>query len=412
MTLSPLQKRIIAAIGLLILVFLLGYLLYFLFFRKAPVPTLENINVVPGELPLAGPYEARPPTEDLDALPTFPVAPGLPPTEVSEVAKGGPTQVTEISPNMAQSATLAANGQDLLYYSRYEGKFYRLAEDGQKKLLTDKAFHKVEKITWAPSKAQAILEYPDDSNILYDFTTNKQVTLPKHWREFSFSPSNEQIAFKSIGLDPDNRWLAISNADGSKAKMVEQMVGIGLSVDVNWSSSNQVIATYREDVDAERQELFFIGQNKENFKSTIVEGRGFSGQWSPQGDKLLYSAYHSRDEQRPRLWVVNAQGESIGTGRRDLGLITWADKCTFAENDTAYCAVPEEELPPGIGLMPYYADDTPDKIYKINLASGTKTMLADPYGNYTVEEMMTSKDGKYLYFTTKTFNRVYKIKLK
>lgn len=415
MELSSFQKRILAAIGLLVLVFLLGWALYFIFFREVPVPSLENINVAPGELPIAGPYEPREPSEVPDGAPSFPTAPGalIPEAKVSEIASGGLTKISEISPLMAQDTTLAQGGQDLLYYSRYEGKFYRLNPQGKKELLSDKVFHEVEKVNWAPNKTKAILEYPDESKILYDFNSEKQVTLPDHWRDFSFSPSSEQIVFKSIGLDPENRWLATASADGSKAKMVEKMVGVGLTVDVNWSPNDQVIATYREDVDGERQELFLVGKHKENFKSTIVEGRGFEGQWSPEGDRIIYSAYHSRDDFKPRLWIVNAQGDSIGTGRHDLGLETWADKCTFAGSDTAYCAVPKEPLPYAAGLMPYLAVDIPDKIYKINLKTGVKTVLADPYGDdYTVESMMVSGDGKNLYLTTETLNRIYKIRLK
>ncbi|MFA4833955.1 MAG: hypothetical protein WC619_03880, partial [Patescibacteria group bacterium] len=172
-----------------------------------------------------------------------------------------------------------------------------------------------------------------------------------------------------------------------------------------------VIAMYTEGNDFDRQEVFFVGLNQENFKSTIVEGRGFQPQWSPKGDQLLYSVYSSNNDLKPMLWLVGAQGDNIGAGRKSLGLETWADKCTFASDTDLYCAVPRD-LETGAGLFPELAENTPDRLYQIDMATGLKKLVAIPDGDYNMSDLIISEDGRNLYFTDKTTQRINKINLK
>lgn len=270
---------------------------------------------------------------------------GLP----SQIADGGLTKTDLVNQTPTLSPTLSKDG-NVQYYDKKDGKFYRLDSDGKKTLLSDKVFHSVSNITWAPDKNKAILVYPDGSKILYNFTTQKQATLPAHWKDFSFSPASDKIISKSMGLDQDNRWLVVSSDDGSGAKALEELGTQDKTVFPSWSPNNQIVAMYTEGVDFDRQEVFFVGLNGENFKSTIIEGRGFQSQWSTTGDKLLYSVYHTRDDLKPRLWLVDASSDTIGQERKSLDVQTWANKCTFASNTEIYCAVPNN-LEKGAGLF-------------------------------------------------------------
>jgi len=181
------------------------------------------------------------------------------------------------------------------------------------------------------------LNYPDGSKIIYNFTTKKQVTLPKHWQNFSFSPGSDQIVAKSMGLDVENRYLITANSDGSQAKALEAIGANDKTVYPAWSPGGQIVAMYTQGVDFDRQEVFFVGQNDENFKSTVVEGRGFQSQWSTAGDHLLYSVYSTTNDLKPLLWLVDAKSDTIGQNRTNLDLQTWANKCTFASDTEVYC---------------------------------------------------------------------------
>ena len=106
-----------------------------------------------------------------------------------------------------------------------------------------------------------------------------------------------------------------------------------------------------------------------------MDGSGFTPQWSTTGKKLLYSIYSSRSDFKPELWLTDSYGDSIGDNRKMLQLNTWADKCTFSNDETLFCAVPRD-LPTGAGLSRDVARYNYDDLYKIDLRTNTKTPIA------------------------------------
>ncbi len=382
-----------------------------MFFKSAapaPIAPGEETTTAPAGLPIA-------PAGIGQIVEPAPSA-GLPAEKItspsaSKIATGGLTQTKELNQEPSLYATLSGDGSGLQYYNKNDGKFYKVGNGGKIIALSDKIFHQVESAVWSPDKNKAILEYPDGANILYDFNSSEQITLPAHWKDFNFSSSGQQIVMKSMGLDPDNRWLAISNADGSKARRIEALGDKDSTVYPSWSPNSQSIAMYTEGIDFNRQEVFFVGLNKENFKSMVIEGRGFQSKWSPKGDTLLYSVYSSDNNMKPKLWIAGAQGESIGSGRKSFGVETWADKCAFADDVNIYCAVPEK-LEEGAGLFPEMALHTKDNLYKINTTTKQKKLVAVPDKSYNMSNIIISDNGKYLYFTDAVSGRLHKIDLK
>lgn len=411
-------KKLFFVIIFLALVLLLGWLLWQVFFKPTPpssiiqpdtpssitgLPTIDKGDGItdqiggPGYLP--GGLDSELPDETLPDI-----------NRPSPLAVGGITEVEALNQSPVIGSTLSKDGR-VQYYDQDDGKFYRVDPDGNITSLSDKVFYNVEDVVWAPDKNQAIIEYPDGNKISYNFLTKKQVTLPSHWQDFSFAPSSKQIISESIGLDPENRWLVVSKPDGSEANTLAYIGTRDKYVYPSWSPNNQIVAMYTKGVDFNRQEVFFVGLNDENFKSTIVEGRGFQSQWSTAGDRLLYSVYHSRDDYRPRLWIVDAKGDTISQNRRSFDLSTWANKCTFASNTDIYCAVPQN-LEKGSGLYPELADRTQDDLYKIDLTTETKKLIAVPQDAYNISQIMVPGGQNYLYFTDKKTGLIYKIKLK
>lgn len=407
------HKKIFLIAGFVLTVFILGYLLYVLFFRTSLPPAAEEqtpaATTGAGGLPVSqtGAGQISEPESGQEGLPAEPEQTG----RASQTAQGGLTQTTELNQAPALGAALAADGNDLFYYNKQDGKFYRLTKDGQASLLAQAVFHEVEKITWSPDRSKAILEYPDQAKIIYNFQTNKQISLPKHWKDFDFSPDGLRIVMKSMAESEDNRWLAVVNDQGTEAKRVAALGDQDETVYPSWSPNNQTVAMHTEGLSFDRQRVFFIGLNEENFKALTIEGRNFSPKWSPEGDRLLYSVYSSANDLKPELWIAQAQGENIGAGRARLNLETWADKCVFASNAQVYCAVPER-LEEGAGLLPELAKDTADNLYKIDLQSGAKKLVAIPDGRFTMSDLIVSANGAYLYFTDTHSGRINKIKLK
>ncbi|MFH1564346.1 MAG: hypothetical protein ABIC82_00650 [bacterium] len=408
-------KKILLVIAFLSSILLFGFLLWFFFFRAAPA---EIINVgedaAIGVLPPAG-SDVNIPVVSSDILGQLPAsninAPVSTTVQSAEKAQGGITKVQKVVSTSTKDATMSINGKDMTYYDTSDNYFYKIGSNGKITKLSDKKFYDVEKTYWSKDTSKAIIEYPDQSKIMYDFQTEKQYTIPKHWEGFDFSPDGEEIVTKSMGIDRDTRWLAIANADGSGARRIEPMGDNYAKVEPTWSPTGKIIATYAEGSGLESQDVYFIGTNNENFKSAAVKGRGFESAWSPAGSHLLYSVYSSETNYNPMLWITQADGESIGSGRQPLGLNTWSSKCAFSSNTKIYCAVPQT-LEEGSGLFPEIANSTPDNLYEINLTTGVKKMIAIPEQNATIQNIMVSGDGRTLYYTDVNTGQISKINLK
>ncbi len=413
-------KKIISVLAFLISTTLIAALLWNTFFKKQVIleKTPEIIIDQNTGLPISPDGSSRPTDttgpgiiEDIskDSPQSYPTQPSVG-EKIDTVANGGVTRTTTIVGTPSSNPTIAKNGSSVQFYNKSDGKFYVVNESGDLIALSDKVFHNIKNVEWAPNKTKAVIEYPDGNKIVYDFTTERQTTLPKHWEDFSFSPDSNKLINKSLGLDPDNRWLIISNSDGSQSKAVEFIGTNDKSVTPSWSPSNQIVAMYTKGIDFDRKEIFFVGQNNENFKSITVDGWGFESQWSENGDKLLYSVYSPNNDLKPRLWLVNSSVDSIGVNRTDLQLETWVDKCSFTNSSEIYCAVPNE-LPKGAGLYPELAQNSYDSLYKINLQTGQKDLIAIPDNAYNVSSLIISEDQRTAFFTDNITGQIHKINL-
>lgn len=411
---SDRTKRILLAIGFVLVTLLMAFLLYWVVFRPQVTPTNENVNgLPPGILP----------ETNVNGGPTVINVNGqviiVPPTElpeISTVALGDKTLTTELTDSAVTNVGISTDGQQMRYYDPLTGQFYKVNEDGTITALSDEVFNGVQDVAWSPIKDEAILEFPDGSNVYYNFANGKQVTLPKEYTEFSFNGTGSSIAFKYMHIDEERRVLAVAAPDGSGARTLEALGPNDNKVDVNFSPDGTVAATFRDFIGIDRQEIGFVGLNNENFKGMVVEGSGFSGSWDAQGERMLYSVYQTGNGLKPTLWIADAKGQDIGKNRIDLGVNTWVEKCTFSsDGGSAYCGVPKD-LPVGAGIVPDLAQQTTDDIYKIDLTTGAKTKVAIPVdvnGNEStsVESMSLTADGSVLYYVDAITGKLNKINL-
>jgi hypothetical protein len=408
------MKRVLLIVGFLLAVSALAFGLYWVFFRApgAPVVTPPVTQVPGGTLPSAG--IGGPPT----GATTTPTGPGglpIEPTEpfVPSVPTGIPTsprtRILRTTPTRAVS--VAQNGQ-IRGYNPDDGRFYRISTNGDAVPMSNQAFFNVESVAWGNSTDKAIINYPDGANILYDFANDEQVTLPKHWEDFQFSPDDDRIIAKSIGNNEDNRFLVVSDPNGGNAKPIESLGRNQDKVHSSWSPNNQVVAYSftGEPLGADRQQIILLGQNQENFKGLVVEGRGFMPKWAPSGQNMLYSVYSSGSQYKPTLWVSGASGDSVNANRVNLQINTWADKCSWQSEQILICGVPTE-LGTGAGLQRTLFDTVPDEIWKINLQTGEKTNLGQPQGGAAVRDISVTPDGRSAIFTDQASGRLIRFDL-
>ena len=415
---SERAKLILQITGFVMVVILLGWGIWALFFRAPGTSVVPGrvIPVAPGQLPdvSEGPGGRVVDTTREEQRVLVPEPPPVQ-QEPDLVAAGGRTQVASLTPSRADFNTLASGGM-LNYYDERDERFYRInPTGGAPVLLSDKVFRSVESVAWSHGGSSAILEFPDGSNIFYDFERNIQATLPPEAQEFSFSPDDSQLAYEYIGESEADRWIIASSPTGEGQELVQALGKESRNVNVSWSPTGEVIATYREPTSGEGEEVFFIGLNDENFLSLQTNGLGFESAWSPEGKQILYSVYSEATNYNPMLHIAGGSGDNIGLGNRSLRIQTWPDKCVFAGEEVAYCAVPQS-LQEGSGIFREQSASTPDTIYKIDLINNSASPVAYPESagasSFTIETMSVSADARTLYFTDRVSGRIHELRLR
>lgn len=403
---SDRTKKVLFAVIFAILSIAIGFGLWYFFFRPLVTPPTVAPTAPPaGQLPTAptGAPTSVGVTQPGALTPSAPVpiAPGVT-TPVTP-----PTGVTLLQDSVTQAVAPSKDG-GARFYNPEDGRFYRVNPDGTVSLISEKQFSNVQTVSWAKKDDQAILEFPDGTNVFYDFQTKRQVTLPKHWSDFDFSPDDANVAAKSVGLDPSNRFLVVSNPDGNEAKAIESLGSNADRVIVDWSPNNQVVAfSMTGNAQSEgAQEILLIGENRENFKSLIVPGRGFTPSWSPTGRQILYSVYHERTDLKPSLWVSGGAGDDIGADRRSINLQTWADKCAWKDESQIICGVPQS-LDTGAGLARQNFAGVPDDVYLVDLRTGVSTKISTPDEIHPIRNPVLSADKKKLIFSDASTGRLY-----
>lgn len=302
------------------------------------------------------------------------------------------------------------------YYDRTDGQLYRVSPDGQtRSAVGGRTFPGAESVVWSPDGQKAVLAFPDDNKIVYDIDRQQQYTLPREAQDIGFSQDSRSLVYEFMGRDEDDRYLTVTNIDGSEAKFIEKLGDRAAQVDPQWSPNGQVIATFSKGANATQQEVIFLGANGENFPSTVVDGRGFESRWSTDGQSLLYSVRSEATLDKPHLWVMDGRPDTLGQRQVDLGLDTFVDKCTFATATAAYCGVPQY-LPQGAGLIPEIARGIPDDLYRIDLKTGARQLIARPTDGtgvqFSVTNLVVTPNEEFLYFRDALTGTIRQVRLK
>jgi hypothetical protein len=409
---DPRVKQVLLIGGFGLSVAGIGAALYFAFFRPVVAPSSLPVSqttpspTTSGSLPSAG-SGAPAASGTVGTKPTG----TLPPADV--VAHGGVTVTAALTAGPVADVMATESGAN--FYDPVDGRFYRIDAAGNKVALSDAQFPKASDVAWNKDATKAVIEFPDGSNVAYDFATKTQVTLPGQWQDFRFSPADGSIVAKSVGSDPGNRYLVTSDADGGNVKPIQALGDNADKVVVVPSANGQVVA-FADTADPlsgglDRKLIIPIGKNNENFKGLTVEGLGFLPLWSPDGNTLLYSAAGAGSSYKPELWLVDGSAANMGDNRRTIGLQTWADKCAFAGSQALFCAVPVA-LPDNVGLQRALAARIPDQLFKVDLGTGATSLVAVPQVSTTMTNLSVSPDQGTAFFTNAATGKLESIRLK
>lgn len=414
---SEQNKKILFAVFFVLFTLGMGYGLYLMYTRSIAGPGTETEQTTEatstdafGALPASGIGGARPSAGSQGQGGELPGAGGIGTGEdQAQTQTTGETGTTLLYDGVTQNVSAApGSSTSARYYNPNDGRFYKINLDGSSSPLGQKQFFNVQDVSWGNMSDKAVLEFPDGSNVYYNFTEQQQVPLPKHWEDFQFSANDDRMVAKSVGTDPENRFLVVSKPDGSEAKAIATLGDNQDKVHSAWTPNGQVVA-YSMTGEAQsngRQEIYLIGQNKENYKSLVVSGRNFVPLWSPSGRNLVYSVVSPDSDEKPILWVASGEPGSIGANKRKINLYTWADKCTWADDAILYCAVPRD-LPEFAGIDRSSFLTLPDEVYEVNLRTNASTKITSPTQLRPMQNITLSGDRTKLLFTDATNGKLY-----
>ena len=203
----PKLKRVLLVLGFLSLVAGISFGLWYVFFRGEPLtPPATPGTTDQNQLPQAD--DGTPLTGTIPTTPgTLPGSTTILPLNGSGTSPATASRSTLLVQGVGRPISVSPNnGSSIRYYDDVDGRFYRIDGNGNKTALSNKQFYNVDDIRWGNASDKAILVFPDQSKIFYDFTQDRQVTLPSYWEDIKFSPTDEQIATKSVGRSATNRF--------------------------------------------------------------------------------------------------------------------------------------------------------------------------------------------------------------
>ncbi|HNZ86077.1 MAG TPA: hypothetical protein PLD95_00755 [bacterium] len=403
---------------ILILLFLavsigMAFLIYFTFFARKQEPISSPIDTTPSDVGFPDVGIGGPQIIDTGGETIITTKPEIMGTDEELVTNSQEV----VGKNIASINTYSAVNNGVVYYDNLNQSFFKVSGDGTISKLSDRKFYSVTNATFSPTKNQAILEYPDNTKVLYDFEREEFIArFPQETQDFAFSETGDKLSYKWMGDYEDQNYLVTSNSDASNFKFIRPIADQARNIKNIWSPNGEVMATFRKQYDLERQEIYFINEDDKNLRSLVVDGFNFDGMWNTQGDKLLYNVTSQRSDFKPTLWFANGQGDDLGYGKVSMGINTWINKCSFSQsnNDVVYCAVPDS-MPRGAGLNPGLASGIPYSIYKINISTGNQQIIAQPMVNnnrISIDKIYTNQNDSQMYYIDSSTGYLYSIDLK
>jgi Tol biopolymer transport system component len=120
----------------------------------------------------------------------------------------------------------------------------------------------------------------------------------------AWSPDGKRIAFQRVQYDPLVFGIYIVNADGSGVKLLvggDKTKWVG---GPEWSPDGTKIAYWCKPADARRTSLWVMDADGKNQKMLHRRCNQFAGDWSPDGDKIVFVVDYN-------IYVVNADGTGL-----------------------------------------------------------------------------------------------------
>lgn len=375
------NKKAIAILGgiFLLIVITLGVIIYL---RSTSEP--DSSIVIDNNTPVAQEPDLEVPDSETP-IPTEPDG-GIGNTPQTRGA-------SKLTDDAVITPALFFQGNGIAYFNR-NGQLFRtdMAVSGSTVLLSNKTEltippkSGINKILW-PAIGSSFLT---ESGVglakqwsYYNPATGQYFDLPSQVKSVSWMPTGDKIIFVWVDAN-GNATVNKANPDTSEYESIGELYDSDTMLSV--SPDGRLIAYYRsQNSDPVQNVIFTSTINGTDWTNVVTDGYNKGVSWSPDSRKILYT---KRDPgtSKYNLWVVD-----LGTGQsKNLGVSTLESKAVWTrDSQNIVVAVPTSGSA-GEGL-------TQDTIYKINVATGSRTEY-NPGSGIDGQELFLSLDENILFF--------------
>ena len=390
------MKKIFIASIILLIIALVSFLVYNFFFKETPGGADTDPN---GALPSS--------PADISGNGSGSKNPS---SSNAPQARGS---LRALSQEKVMAAAIHEDGKTVKYYSKENGNVWKSGFEGENlQRISSVTIGGLVKVLWSPDKEKVISFLADGSVLkkyLFNYKTNQSSPLNDGIKSIAWSPNGKNIAYQYTDASTGLSNISVADPDGGNWRNVFKTRIDDLMVE--WPSDQKI--SIRSRVSGLAQGLVYtINPQTGDFQKIISDQFGLSIKWSPKTDKILASLTDSNGR-NPKIILFNENG----TQSKDLNLKGIVDKCAWSkDNLTIFCALPYSEFS-NYDVWPddYYKGTiiVNDAIYKINLETNEKTMLAGSLEQIGIDaqDMFLSPKEDYLFFTNRKNGLLYGLKL-
>lgn len=324
-------------------------------------------------------------------------------------------KVAAISSEAVISPSLSPDGSKIRYYLKSNGNVLESDFNGGSVVKVSSAVLKnLLKVIWAPTRDKVISVSEENGTVkkyFYDYNTGRVANLPDGMKYISWSRDGKQIVYNYVSGMVGN--ISVANPDGSGWKVLQNARIPDLAI--NWYQKDKVAFSSAPSGLAASTVLSADLAKPGELTALFSDVYGFIANWSPSGNKLVYSATDSDGKN------LNLYFKDIVTQKaNNFGIATLAEKCAWSIDDkTVYCAIPDDI--PARFVMPddYYKGyfSVNDKLAKINTDTGEVLEIFPPASGtlvsagYDVTNIILSPSEDYLFFVNRKDGLLYRVKL-
>lgn len=395
------NKLFIFIIGGVILLFVIGFLIYYFLpsFTGTRSGETEGISGKPsGGLPQ--PKD----TNGGNTSGTGPQGTGSTSPTSGTLPPGAADKLLQLADIPVLSPSLNKKEDKVLYYQKEGGDLFSsdLAKSQSEKVSHITVVGMIEAL-WSPLRDRAAVFYVDNETLkaFLHINNTSVAVLPQNMTSFSWSPDGKLIGY---GFEKNATFnLAVADAAGKNARTIFSSPLRDLRI--SWVTSDKIALQSPPSGLAEG--FLYAYSRAGNTLNKLVSSYGLMSLWSPDGTKILTSSTNSQGKNLS-LTLRNTQGKELYA----TGLATLPQKCVWVGNKEIYCAIPSS-YPPEATLPDSYLRaefHTADRVVRIDTEKKEiRTVLGE--SNFDMENVIITKKKDYIIFVDRNNGTLWRIKL-